>query len=824
MGLTGRMRKLALAIVVAIALAAPARAAGPCLAGASAGSDASDIAGLRGRIEAACACATFDGSSPAKNHASYVRCALALVHDASDGTPVLGLFGLRPECRATVKRILQQSDCGYPAAEDRHPCCRFVAASGRKSGAIRRAIHCVTRTATQQHLCAASHAVVDACSGDATNSCLPACGDGVANGGEQCDGTDAAACPGLCGTDCTCPRVVQTTVLTPSGAAPPHTPGSPGVTVTNAKLLAEFGGSSFSLNNATYTRFAMNRPAATPDAILVLVPGFEGGAGSFRILAENLITRALGDGLVLEVWGFDRRGHQLEDRAGLDVAETFLASQVALDWLYGAELGLPLHPALVAGPNRRAVFYDAQADVPFMATWTSLVFSRDIDAVVAAADAAVRNHNVFLGGHSAGTGFTARYASTDFDLTGSGPPEPGYGRLRGLVLLEGPGGSTAGAPLTADSLDRMIAKFDGGLYGAVRDNAGRCVDGTTACTLADEATTCTGQLPPKCTLATTAFSTSAILNRRSPAWLEVAGIQGATDPDGGEQILGVDQGAPGNRAVAVVPDLAILNNQPLFPPSTVEAGIAAFIDDDGPVSAFAFFVATSVGAPGPIVGGLHTWLDITEGPLPASVLPNNGPPPTTLPGGVWGQEVEETRFDRLMPAFYAGGTNFTDWYYPSAGLSTTSITGVCTSGTCTVGNVGASCTANADCNQAINLDSTALSVGRGRRDIENLTQAPNIDIPVIAFGASNGLVPVPGGYTAFAQSIGTCTAPNCDGTPRVVDEASPSPAFPTFGGANGGFEVYISEGYSHVDIVTAEDDATNNVVAPLAAFLERNAQ
>ena len=54
-----------------------------------------------------------------------------------------------------------------------------------------------------------------------------------------------------------------------------------------------------------------------------------------------------------------------------------------------------------------------------MAEWTGLVFSRDIDAVVQAADAAVRNHNVFLGGHSAGTGFTARYAATDFALTGA---------------------------------------------------------------------------------------------------------------------------------------------------------------------------------------------------------------------------------------------------------------------------------------------------------------------------------------------------------------------------------------------------------------------
>src|SRR5262249_24518229 len=151
-------------------------------------------------------------------------------------------------------------------------------------------------------------------------------------------------------------------------------------------------------------------------------------------------------------------------------------------------------------------------------------------------------------------------------------------------------------------------------------------------------------------------STSSILNPRILASLEVAGIQGATDPNGGEQILGVDQGAPGNSAVLKVPDLAILGNQTLFPPSTVEAGIAAVIDDDGPVAAFAFFVATSVGAPGPVVGGLHTWLDVTQ-PMPPSLLPNNGPPPTALPAGVWGQEVEETRFDRLMPAFYAGGTN-----------------------------------------------------------------------------------------------------------------------------------------------------------------------
>jgi len=76
---------------------------------------------------------------------------------------------------------------------------------------------------------------------------------------------------------------------------------------------------------------------------------------------------------------------------------------------------------------------------------------------------------------------------------------------------------------------------------------------------------------------------------------------------------------------------------------------------------------------------------------------------------------------------------------------------------------------------------------------------------------------------AYADSLSACAAPSCDGTPaRVVDREQPSSAFPSFGDAAGGFEVFMSEGYSHVDVVSAEDDETNNVVAPLLAFIERN--
>jgi pimeloyl-ACP methyl ester carboxylesterase len=593
-----------------------------------------------------------------------------------------------------------------------------------------------------------------------------------------------------------CPVVTSEVVSVPSGAEPGETPGTSGVDANDyPKLVTQFGGTGFSLNNATYTRYYREPDGTQPDAILILVPGFEGGGTTFKILAENTISRALlQDGLRLEIWAFDRRGNQFEDREGVAIARAASDPQIALDWFYGAELGLALHPDLVAGPNRRAIFHDTNADTAFMANWTNLTFSRDIDAVVEVARAAAKNANVFLGGHSAGTGFTARYASTDFDLSGGGPAEPGYAKLRGLVLLEGGGGSTGAPALTEDQLDRIEDKADGGLFFAVRDDAPRCVDGTP-CTVATEAADCAGKGNETCTEPAAAYAVvPGLLNPRVFAAVEPGSIQAESDPDTGQAIIQVDQFGAGTSAVDLVPDLSAL--AVALPQATAQGALGAFLDDDGLVSSFATFVRTSLGATGPVVGGLTTWLDITE-TIPPAAVPNNGPAPTALPGGVWGQEKEVTSMARLNGVWASPGSNFTDWYYPSAGPSTTS---------------------------GIGLDSTQLSVGRGRRDIENLTQAANVDIPVIAFGGSNGLTTVPGAFVAFAQSIGTCTADSCDGTPRVVDAVTPNPAFPTLGDVEGGFEAHISEGYAHVDIVSAEDGPDNFVIGPLIDFLARNVQ
>jgi pimeloyl-ACP methyl ester carboxylesterase len=622
---------------------------------------------------------------------------------------------------------------------------------------------------------------------------LAACGDDDSGGGV------ARFCRGLCDTaDCSCIAVVGEKVDLPSPAEPADTPGSPGVTVDpSSKLAVQFGGTSVDLNNARYTRYHADARGLQPDAVLILVPGFEGGASDFQRLAEQLLPRALRDNdLLLEVWAYDRRTDQLEDRAGLILAEQRSDAQMALDWLFGEELELTLHPEL----NRRAVIYNSRDDIPFLANWTPLVFSQDIDVVVDAARAATRTDNVFLGGHSAGTGFAARYAATDFDLTGAGPPRPGYAKLKGLVLLEGGGGTTAGAPPNAEILDLIEARFDGGLYGAVRDGEPRCADGLTACTAASEDADCAHLSNTECVESTLAYAeVPGLLNTRVLASIEPAAIQGRTDPDSGPIILQVEQnGVPLNTAVLRVPDLAGLT---FLPQGTVMGGVGAFVDDDGFVASFAAFVAMSVGLRGPTVDGLQTWLDITE-EVPPQAFSDNGPPPKLLPARPWGIEKEPVRFDRLLELFI-GETNFLDWYFPSSGLSVTA--------------------------GLPSLDSSALSLdpplGRGRREIENLTQAANIDIPVICFGGSNGLTTAPGAFAGFGNSIGVCRAPSCDGTtPRVVDGANPDPAFPTLGGPPGGFEAYISEGYAHVDIVVAEDGEGNEVIGRLAEFLARNTE
>jgi len=597
----------------------------------------------------------------------------------------------------------------------------------------------------------------------------------------------------------------QETIDLPSAAQPAYTPGSPGVVVDNPKLITQFGDENFNLNNSRYTRYFLSDQAgAQPDAILVLVPGFISGAAFFSRLAEILVRRAKTENsLVLEVWAVDRRANQLEDTVGLELAVDLGDPDVGLNFLFGEQLGLPLSEPLVDGPNRRAVFYNNDSDMPFLAQWTPLVHSRDIDVIVESARVSANNSNVFLGGHSAGTGFTARYAATDFNFSGE-EADPGYRKLRGLILMEGGGAANADTPPDQATLDLIEARFDGGLFAAVRDQAGRCSDGLTACTVETQALACAALSNTQCVEPTPAYADVAgLLPPQVSASSVLASLDGTINEDGVLSILQQEQnGEPGNSAMEKVPELEIVKSLLGDAPSSSRFLIGQFLDDDGLVASIARFFGTSLGFEGPVVDGIRTW---ASGPdSPPEAFGDNGPAPESLEDvGRWGMEVEPVDLvTTTLPQSITGQTNLTEWYYPSSGLGVV---------------------------DELGLDTSPLSapppLGRGRTDIDNRTEGGSIDIPVIAFGGSNGLTPTPASWLGFARAIALCAVPACDGvTGRLVDAQNPSPAFPTYGDISGGFEVYIAEGYAHADVASAEDDETNNVIAPLLAFLVRHLQ
>jgi cysteine-rich repeat protein len=639
--------------------------------------------------------------------------------------------------------------------------------------------------------------------------CVPSCLNGVVEGDEACDDgnvDDADACR----NDCTVGPTALERVHIASSAVPAETPdGTPGTAVPGGSTLeTQFGSTTFDLNRASYTRF-YTPGAGDPDAVLIVIPGFAGGSHSYKVLAENLLVRAEAEGsTVLEVWAYDRRTNQLEDLEGAEIAYDERDALLALNWYFGAEAGLPMDARL----PRRAVFHEGE-DVAFIANWTPNVYSRDIDAIIEAANALPGGPAVFLGGHSFGTTMMARYASTDFD-TGAGV-DAGYAKVDGLVLFEGGGSSLPSSSPTSDELDLVIARADGGLFHAVQNGVDSCVDGTP-CPGGDA--DCAGVPLPagavtnKCVPAVDAYtgadlSGSVFITPHIHAAGDVTAIQGTLDPDSRSAVQ-MDFGA--GPVWSVVQGLNILGN---YPPATTETALGFFLDDDfSPVSAFQASLGFSDNGLNPeLLPGIilpaeaysgqpfRTWKDVDDPSLPASAVPDNGP--STGPNDRWGQEKEVSPVGIMASVLFSDGQNFGDSYFGSSGLGTTS------------GGVGG-------------LDSSDLSVGRGRPDIENLTQAPSIDVPVIAFGGTNGLTPTGADFEAFASSIGTCTAASCDGvTPRVVTPWSFFFGFndTVYGDVAGGFEVHLSEGYAHVDILSASDDpAHNNVYDPLMAFLLRN--
>lgn len=188
------------------------------------------------------------------------------------------------------------------------------------------------------------------------------------------------------------------------------------------------------------------RPAR---AIMLMMPGFLGGAGSFDPLARALVRRSQSDGAI-EAWAIDRRSNLLEDQHGLDVAEVKQDPELARRYYFAAE----------EIEGRRYAGVKPQDELAFVSEWGLKTTVDDLRAVVRLIPQADRRARLFLLGHSLGASIVEQYAAWDFAGTA------GYSELAGLVLVDGRSGSEGSAKLPFGE-DEYIHGVSAGSFGRV---------------------------------------------------------------------------------------------------------------------------------------------------------------------------------------------------------------------------------------------------------------------------------------------------------------------------------------------------------------------
>lgn len=552
-----------------------------------------------------------------------------------------------------------------------------------------------------------------------------------------------------------------------------HTPGSgaPEAFVPpDDGTLEQILGETIDLNRVDYVRTHVAGAGSSPRIILILIPGFLGGAGTFDPLARDLVREFAGQ---LEVWAVDRRPNQLEDRrGGLHArvgAETAAAAGDADGVLRALREGIRFYfpgsdadmdgnpdppftlPDQVAADGDSGFQRLSQDEVrPFAAHWGVDTYARDWRELVLQARSIVGSEGLVLfGGHSMGTTWTGVFAAYDFD---PGPGvEAGYQLVDGLVLLEGGGpGAPSGSALPEPDYLAAIAALETGPDDVYLSDLFGLVDAVEVGTAG-----------------------------------ELNGVAGAFDPDGPSLV----QTTPvfGGGVISLL----------LAAPFTNRSLVGFFLDDEFSVSA-AFsaslgFSANSDNAFTPLFDALlavdlgvrRTWINydsprfdpgdpdpLTCPPIPPPPFPvanvdvgetgcailDNGPRPGPGdPPSRWGLEREVTDIDVLIRTLYETG-NASEWYFVS-------------------GRPG------------IDLAWGRDASGLGRPDLLNTTQNANVDVPVFAVGGSNGLAPTEQSFASYLGSI-----------------------------ASTDVTILILEGYAHVDPLTAAD---NETVPPLVDWMNR---
>jgi hypothetical protein len=254
--------------------------------------------------------------------------------------------------------------------------------------------------------------------------------------------------------------VVAGALLAPAGAVAAPAPGelvetrvpsdAPGSKRVRESLVrvydplpAEVGPHPQACDWLEYLRFRHRnspRKARNADAVIVIIPGFLGGAASFDQLARNTVRRAAARGQKIEYWALDRRANCLEDDTGVRAAARAGDPTIAWDYYWGG--------AAVEG--RTFAGFVSPEDAGFLEEFGLARTMEDWYTVLRTGIRGQprRAKKVICGGHSLGGPLTAAFASWDFDGDPETKRDAGYKQCAGLVGLDtalelgrgGPGG------------------------------------------------------------------------------------------------------------------------------------------------------------------------------------------------------------------------------------------------------------------------------------------------------------------------------------------------------------------------------------------------
>ena len=156
--------------------------------------------------------------------------------------------------------------------------------------------------------------------------------------------------------------------------------------------------------------------------VVVGIPGFFAGINNWKTVGEELVRR---DPQATVVWAYERRGNNMEDLTGVNYAEATGDLQAALDYYFEGR----------AIDGRTFDGFLEGRDLRYQSEWGLGTHFRDIRAVIELARTTYPDAAVVWMGHSMGSFWGEVFPAFQFECTADGMT--GQDLLDGLILVDG---------------------------------------------------------------------------------------------------------------------------------------------------------------------------------------------------------------------------------------------------------------------------------------------------------------------------------------------------------------------------------------------------